>query len=182
MDTAALLRDLGKWRDSYAADARVPLAKHLAWSEAIDAFLCADLAFAQGKTAADVEALLEPALDGTIECPPALALRGLLHLERGRLTKALADAERALRLDAWEARAYYVRGRVRLERGDSEALADLDRAALLTKRSDGIILHWLAAAEVQAGKRAEALATASEAAALRPDDADIRAQIRDLKK
>jgi transglutaminase-like putative cysteine protease/tetratricopeptide (TPR) repeat protein len=181
-DTAALLRDLGKRRDSYAADARVPLAKRLAWSEAIDAFLCADLAFAEGKTAADVEALLAPALDGTIECPPALALRGLLHLERGRLSKALADAERALRLDAWEARAYYVRGRVRLERGDPEALADLDRAALLTKRGDGIILHWLAAAEAQAGQRTQALATASEAATLRPDDADIRAQIRELKK
>jgi tetratricopeptide (TPR) repeat protein len=180
-DLATLVRDLDKRRLWYLNDARVPVEKRLIWSEAVDVFLCAELAFTQGKPAVEVEALLAPALNGAVECAPAIALRGLLQLERGRLSKALADAERALGHDAWEARAYYVRGRVRHERGDLDALTDLSRAALLTKRGDGTILHWLAAAQQRAGQFALALASASEAAKLRPDDAEIRELVRELQ-
>jgi tetratricopeptide (TPR) repeat protein len=181
-DTAALLRVLGERRARYLSDARVPIQKRLVWAEAIDAFLCADVAYAQGKPAAAIETLLAAAFEHPIECASAYALRGLLHLERGRLSKALTDADRALRLDPWEARAYFVRGRVRLERADADALADLDRAALLTRRQDGTLLHWLAAAEFHAGEHALALATQREAAKLRPTDSEIHDQLREFQK
>src|SRR5437763_1272843 len=77
-----------------------------------------------------------------IDLGPAYALRGLLNLERGRLLKALPDAERALTLAPREPGGYYVRGRVRLERGDATALADLTRAEELSEHKDGLILHW----------------------------------------
>ena len=180
-DTAALLRVLGERRVRYVSDARVPIQKRLVWAEAIDTFLCAD-AYAQRKPTATIEALLAAVFEQPVECAPAYALRSLLHLERGRLTKALADADRALQLDPWEARAYFVRGRVRLERADADALADLDRAALLTRRQDGTLLHWLAAAEFHAGEHALALATQREALKLLPTDSEIHDQLREFQK
>jgi tetratricopeptide (TPR) repeat protein/transglutaminase-like putative cysteine protease len=179
---AAVVRELGELRTWYVRDSRVPLQKRLAWSTAIDAFLCADLAYQQGKSSAVVEGLLAKAFEQPVDCAPALALRGLMELERGRLVKALADAEHALKIDAWEARGYLVRGRVRLERLDERALSDLQRAAHLTRRGDAKALHWLAAAEHQAGQDAAALATQAEAAKLQPHDPEIAEQLKEFQK
>jgi tetratricopeptide (TPR) repeat protein/transglutaminase-like putative cysteine protease len=179
---AALVRKLDGRRAWLMADPRIPFARRGPWAEAIDAVLCAAWAHDSGKPAAQVEALVSDALAACPEYGPAYALRALAHLERGRLTKALADADHAVRLDPWDATGYYVRGRVRLERGDKEALADLARAALLSKRGDGWILHWLAAAQFQAGQYDKALATQTEAAQLRPQEAEIVEQLREFEK
>jgi len=71
---------------------------------------------------------------------------------------------------------------VRLDRGDAEALSDLCRAAELSRRQDGAVLHWLATAQFQGGEFDAALATQTEAATLRPEDADIAEQLRDFEK
>jgi hypothetical protein len=72
---------------------------------------------------------------------------------------------------------------VRLERGEPAlALADLDRAAQLSKRRDGVVLHWLAAAQLDLGRTQEALQTQQQAAQLRPDDEVIRQQLRDIEE
>jgi tetratricopeptide (TPR) repeat protein/transglutaminase-like putative cysteine protease len=179
---ASDVRRLADRRKEYLKDATAPAAKFAAWLSAIDIYLCADLSHRQGQTPARVEALLGGAFSQGVECAPALALRGLLHLERGKLSKALADADRALALDPWEARAYYVRGRIRLERDDAGALIDLGRAARMTERRDGWVLHWLAAAQLKAGKPLTALATQGEAAMLLSHEAEIREQLRELQK
>ena len=60
--------------------------------------ICAEQAQADGRPAKEVEALLSAALADGVEVGPGFALRGLLALERGRLSQALADAERATAL------------------------------------------------------------------------------------
>jgi tetratricopeptide (TPR) repeat protein/transglutaminase-like putative cysteine protease len=152
------------------------------WAEAVDAFLCADLAYSQGRPVGQIEALLAPALAQPMPFGPALALRGLLHLEQGRLAKALADAERALAVSPWEARAYYVHGRVLLERDHPIALLDLARAAWLSGQGDGKILHWLAAAQYRAGQRGQGLLVQRQALALLPADAEVLEQLQQLQK
>src|SRR5262249_2498232 len=157
-------------------------AKAYPWTVAVDAFLAADRAFQGGEAPQRVEALLAGAFPAGVDFGPAYALRGLLALERGRLGQALADAERAAALRPGEARAYLVRGRVRLERLEKGALADLTRAAELCRRGDGLMLHWLAAAQFQAGQRAQALATQREAVRLRPADADLAEQLQQFER
>jgi tetratricopeptide (TPR) repeat protein/transglutaminase-like putative cysteine protease len=169
-------------RQALLKELRVPPAKAYSWTVAVDAFLGADLAHRGGEPPQRVEAMLAGAFPTGVDFGPAYALRGLLALERGRLGKALADAERALALSPGEARAYLVRGRVRLERLEKDALADLARAAELSRRGDGLILHWLAAAQFQAGQRAQALATQREAVRLRPADAELAEQLRQLER
>ena len=68
------------------------------------------------------------ALPDGVALGPAYGLRGLLALEHGRLTKALADAEKAVALSPADAMGYLVRGRVRLERAADGALEDLAKA------------------------------------------------------
>ena len=113
---------------------------------------------------------------------PALALRGRLALERGKLSKAHDDAGEAIKLSPKQALGYYVRGRVRLERGRPDGLADLARAAELSARKDALILHWLAAALSQAGRYAEALTTQREAVQLRPQDPELLEQLQELER
>lgn len=149
---------------------------------AIDHFVCADHAYVNGAAPERVEALLAGAFADGIEIGPACALRGLLALEKGRLTRALTDAERAVALSASEARGYYVRGRVRLERGEAAALADLTRAVGLTKRTDAFMMHWLATALFRAGKAQEALVMQRLAARLRPQDTEMQDQLKELEK
>jgi tetratricopeptide (TPR) repeat protein len=167
----ALLEGVGP-----AADKSVP------WGVAVDAFLAADQALRAGEPAARVEKLLAGAFVLGVDLGPAYALRGLLALERGRLSKALADADRAVVLSPGESRAYLVRGRVRLERLHKDALADLAKAAKLSRRSDGEILHWLAAAQFQVGQREQALATQRAAVLLRPGDAEAAEQLRQFEQ
>src|SRR5262249_35118674 len=116
------------------------------------------------------------------EFGPALALRGLLSLEKGRLGKAAQDAENAIHLTPQEARGYYVRGRVRLEREQKGALDDLTRAAQLSGRRDGAIRHWLAAAQFHAGKTEEAVVTEQEAIKLNGHDPEFQQQLQEFQK
>jgi tetratricopeptide (TPR) repeat protein len=109
-------------------------------------------------------------------------MRGWLALEKGQLRKALADAESALKLQPTEARAHGVRGRVRLEQGNVKAaLSDLRKATELSKREDAVILHWLAAALLDAGRTKEAVETQRLALLLRPNDAELQEQLRRME-
>jgi tetratricopeptide (TPR) repeat protein/transglutaminase-like putative cysteine protease len=178
----AQLADLAGRRKALLQGAGAALEKSVPWAVAVDAFLAADLAYREGAPAAHVERLVAGAFVIGVDLGPAYALRGLLALERGRLSKALADADRAIGLSPTEARAYLVRGRVRLERLHKDALADLARAAELSGRGDGAILHWLATAQFQVGLREQALATQREAVRLRPGDAEAAEQLRHFEQ
>jgi tetratricopeptide (TPR) repeat protein len=161
--------------------AKVPKDKEEVWNEAAAQFVCAEYAWREGRPAAEVEVLLKAALPDGVALGPAYGLRGLLALERGRLTKALADAEKAVARSPSEALGFLVRGRVRLERGADGAMADLTKAVDLTGRRDATALHWLAAARFRAGQVAEALATQREAVKLRPADRELMEQLKDLE-
>jgi tetratricopeptide (TPR) repeat protein len=173
-----LVSTLTARRAALLKDARVPGEKAAAWCQALDRLVCAEQVHADGRPAKQVEALLAEALAGGVECGPAHGLRGLLALERGRLSQALADAEKAVALSPAEPRGHYVRGRVRLERGDARALADLEKAAELSRRQDGGVLHWLAAALFQAGRGKDAVVTQREALQRRPGDGELAEQLR----
>jgi tetratricopeptide (TPR) repeat protein len=180
--TRARVAALAARRKALLEELHVPPAKAYPWTVAIDAFLAAELAHEQGAAPKQVEALLAGAFGTGVDLGPAYGLRALLALERGRLGKALADAERAVALGPPEARGFLVRGRVRLERLERDALADLTRAAELSRRGDGVILHWLAAAQFQAGQREQALQTQRTAVKLRPDDAELAKQMRHFER
>ncbi|MCI0458320.1 MAG: tetratricopeptide repeat protein [Gemmataceae bacterium] len=173
---------LAERRKGLLRELKLAPAKAYPWAVAVDAFLAADHAHRAGVAPKRVEALLAGAFGAGVDFGPAYALRGELALARGQLGKALADSERALTLSPREARGYYVRGRVRLERVDRDALADLTRAAELSRRGDGVILHWLAAAQFQSGLRAQALATQREAVQLRPHDPELAEQLSTFRK
>jgi tetratricopeptide (TPR) repeat protein len=136
-----------------------------------------------------VEPLLESALAHKVELGPAYVLRGMLRLQGGRLMLALADAERAVALAPAEAGGYYVRGRVRLEREQDGALADLTRAAELSSGSmesavpgRAQALHWLAEALFRGGKADEALRYARQAVQLQPGNPELAEQLKQLEK
>jgi tetratricopeptide (TPR) repeat protein/transglutaminase-like putative cysteine protease len=153
-----------------------------AWSRAIDQCVCAERAFAAGAPRSEVEGLLAPAISDSVQLGPAYALRGLLSLDHGRLSKALADAERAVQLSPGEARGFYVRGRVRLERGRDGATEDLRKAVQLSGRNQAVELHWLATALRRQGKLEEALRCQREAVRFRPHDPELLEQLRELEK
>jgi tetratricopeptide (TPR) repeat protein len=159
-----------------------PAGRVREWAKALGALACAEDAYGVHAPAARVESLLGRALDNGPEPGPALALRGRLALDRGRLGRALADAEAALRLSPDCATAYYVRGRVRQERADAAALPDLQRAAELTSRTDAAVLHALAECLFEAGRREEALEAQRLAVKLRPADADMAEQLTRFEK
>jgi tetratricopeptide (TPR) repeat protein/transglutaminase-like putative cysteine protease len=168
-------------RDKVLKQVRGNSNKPQTWSRAADALVCAEAAHERKRGRKAVEKLLALAFAGGAEIGPAYSLRGLLALERGRLTRALADAERALVLDPRDARAYYVRGRVRFERGARGAASDLKRAADLSRRKDASILHALAAALLRGHHRKDALAAQRKAVQLRPDDQELRDQLREIE-
>ncbi len=162
-----------------------PANQSEAWNRAVDAFVCAERANEGRPTsasAAQVEKLLQVAISDGMEIGPALALRGLLALEKGRLSKAAQDAERAIHLTPKESRGFYVRGRIRFERNEPEALADLLQAAKLSRRLDPAILHWLAAAQYRAGKTDEAIASEQEGIKLNGHEPEFQEQLREFQK
>jgi tetratricopeptide (TPR) repeat protein len=169
-------------RQALLKEAHVPAGKEEAWRQAADRYLCADEAHREGQPGERVEALLKGAFDGGAELGPAYALRGLIALEKGRPARALADAEQAVKLAPEESRGYFVRGRVRLERGQADAVADLERAATLTRRQDAAVLHWLAAALSQAGRAQDALTVQREAVQRSPHDPELIEQLHELEK
>ena len=143
---------------------------------------CAEQVLAEGKSRALADALLGLSFESGAEVGPALALRARLALDRGKLTAALADAERAVALCPKYPAGYFVRGRVRLERQGEGALADLEKAASLSDRKDAEVLHALADAQFRLGRLKEAVATQREAAKLKPADAEIAEQLRQFEK
>ncbi|MBL8798836.1 MAG: DUF3857 domain-containing protein [Planctomycetia bacterium] len=173
---------LAQRRKAIQAEVKIPAAKLDAWTDAIDRLVCAEHAWTVGRPASLVAALLEPAFADSVELGPAFALRGLLALERGRLTAAQQDADRAIALAPKQPGGYHVRGRVKLERAQAGALPDLQKAADLCGRKDAAVLHWLALALDQAGKKAEALTAQQEAVKLRPEDQELAAQLKRLEK
>jgi tetratricopeptide (TPR) repeat protein len=180
--TYALLLSLTQRRIDLQKSVNLPKGKAEAGNAAIDAFVCAEYALSAEQPGDRIRSVLDGAFRDGIEIGPAFALRGQLALERGRLTAALADAERAVTLSPQEARCYFVRGRVRLERKVDGALADLSKAADLSRRKDAAMLHWLATALHRAGAHAEALAAQKEAALINPRDEEIREQLKEFEK
>jgi tetratricopeptide (TPR) repeat protein/transglutaminase-like putative cysteine protease len=173
---------LGQRREAVRQECPAPPEKAEAWNRALGSFVCAERLYENGSATSEVEKLLETVLREGREIGPALALRGLLALEKGRLAKAAPDAERAVRLSPKEARGYYVRGRVRLEREQAGALEDLAQAAQLSRRRDAAVLHWLAVAQFRAGRAEEAVATEQEAIKLNGHDPELREQLREFQK
>jgi tetratricopeptide (TPR) repeat protein len=169
-------------RQALAKGIKVPADRAEAWASALDALVGAEYGHSQGWPARRVDRLLARAFAGSAALGPAFSLRAQLALDGGRLSKALADADKALSLSPHDSQAYYVRGRVRFERGTEGALADLSRAAELTKRKDAAILHALAAALLQAHRRNDALAAQREAVKLRPGDTELMEQLRQIEQ
>ena len=157
--------------------------QRLSATHAVNRFLCAERGLAALWPREELEALTTTADNEGVEFGPLLALRAWLTLEKGQLRKALADAQAAIKLQPDEARAHLVRGRVRLEQGNSvAALSDLRKATELSQRQDPVVLHWLAAALLEVGRTQEALDTQRLALLLRPDDAELREQLRRMEK
>jgi tetratricopeptide (TPR) repeat protein len=162
-------------------DFAVKPVKAEARNRALDAFVCAELALEENRPAIVVAGLLDKVFQEKIDLGPAYALRGLIAIDKGRLRTALADAEKAIALGPKEPLGFLVRGRVRLERGESSAMADLEQAAALSQRKNATILHWLAAAQQQAGQHADALASQRQAVILRPRDPELLRQLKQFE-
>jgi tetratricopeptide (TPR) repeat protein len=125
--------------------------------------------------------LAESALADVPTFGPALALRAQGFLEKGKLTRALEDAEKAIAAGPPDPQAHFVRGRVLLERGKpAEAAAELAKATELSGRTDPAALSALADALAETGKIPEALASARAALKLRPTDEELAAQVKRL--
>jgi transglutaminase-like putative cysteine protease len=180
--TAERVRGVLIRRQNLDKVAPAPMGKEKEWAEALDAVACAEDALANGELAARLESLRERACAGTPVPGPALALRGRFSLEHGKLQAALADAEHAIRLSANDAAGYYVRGRVRQERGSPGALDDLRQAASLSNRGNPDVLHALADSLFQAGRVDEAVAAQKEAVKLKPRDRDMIEQLGRFEK
>jgi tetratricopeptide (TPR) repeat protein len=157
---------------------KVPAGKADIYSRAVVALVLAEHAYHSGASARVVAKRLAGAFPRGVELGPAYGFRGRLNLESGRLTKALADAQRALTLGSEDANGYYVRGRVRFERGTAGAIADLTRAAEVSHHKDPAVLQALAAALLRDHRRDDALAAQREAIKLKPEDPEIQEQLR----
>jgi tetratricopeptide (TPR) repeat protein/transglutaminase-like putative cysteine protease len=147
---------------------------------AADKFVCAEHLHNTGRMPERVTALLGEALAGDAPLGPAYGLRAMLNVDRGRLTRALPDAEKAVQLAPGDFRGYFARGRVLFERGSGGAVADLQKAVDLSKHADAAALHACAAALAQAGKRTEAAVLQREAVKLRPEVAEYQEQLGEL--
>jgi tetratricopeptide (TPR) repeat protein len=144
--------------------------------------LCAERGLDERWPREQVERLVNEAANEGLEYAPALALRAFLALEKGQLRKAIADADAAIKLQPKHVRALVARGRARLEQGNmNSALSDLRRATEFSKREDPMILHWFAAALLDAGRTKEAVETQRLALLLRPNDAELQEALRRME-
>lgn len=146
--------------------------------EWVDRYVCAEALYQQGQRDAAM-ALLGKVLAHKNDFGPALGLRALLHLESGRLTKALADAEQAIKFAPDEALGHHVRGRIKLERSQP-ATNDLRKAVELSQQRDGPMLYWLAVVLAQEGRPNDARPLAEAALKLLPNDADTQELLKKL--
>jgi tetratricopeptide (TPR) repeat protein/transglutaminase-like putative cysteine protease len=159
-----------------------PPGRETEWDRALDCLACAEFARTRARPVADVEQYLAGAFVGSDGPAPAFALRAWLALDTGKLARAAADAERALALSPQEATGFFVRGRVRLERNETGAMEDLEKAAELTGWHNADFLHGLADGLFRAGKTDRALAVQREAARLKPADRGIAEQLAVFEK
>jgi tetratricopeptide (TPR) repeat protein len=160
----------------------IPPGKEGVYGEALDALACAEESYQHRAGIARVEALLAPACKPGLLVGPAFALRGRLFLDRGKLKRALAEAEQAIKASPRDAGGYLVRGRVRLERKEAGALGDLEKAAELSGRKDADVLSALAEALAGAGRFPDAITAQKEAVKLRPKDSEMAEQLAALEK
>jgi tetratricopeptide (TPR) repeat protein len=161
---------------------RIPAGKESEYAAALDALACAEEAYHNAAPEKRIRSFLDPACKPTLAIGPALALRGRLALERGKLRLALADATRAIELSPADPLGYLVRGRVRLERTEASALADLEKAAELSSRKDADVLQALAEALAAAGRYGDAIKAQKAAIELRPKDQELADQLVALEK
>jgi tetratricopeptide (TPR) repeat protein len=144
---------------------------------AADKFACAEHFYTLGQVPDRVGTLLGEVLADERPVGAAYGLRAMLAVDRGRLTKGLPDAEKAIQLAPTDFRGYLARGRVLFERGNSSALADLEKAVDLSKHKDAAALHAFALGLAQAGKRKDASAAQREAVQLRPNVVEYQEQL-----
>ena len=177
------MRQLEARRKALDTLAPTPKGKAKEWSAALDALICAEWARTEGKkTNKQIESLFKSVITLDEEPGPVLALRGRLALNEGKLAKALANADQAITRSPLDAQGWYVRGRVRMERGHEQALADLTKAAQLSDRKDADILHALADALFRAGRLDQALTAQRAAVLLKPQDSEMVEQLTALEK
>jgi tetratricopeptide (TPR) repeat protein len=169
-------------RDKLLVQWNAPKEQQATATRVVSRYVCAERGVAERWPREQLERLIEAASGEGLKYAPLLALRGWLTLEKGQLRKALADADAAIKLQPTEARAFLVRGRVRLEQGKGMAsLNDLRKATELSKSADALVLHWFAAALLDAGRTKEAVETQRLALLLRPDDVELRDQLRRME-
>jgi tetratricopeptide (TPR) repeat protein len=180
--TCELVRALVQRRDELSRESPPPEGKQTAWVEALGYVVCAEQLLRDGKSETEVDRLANLAGRIKSDLGPVCALRARLDLDRGRLARALDQAEKAIRLTPSQPGGYYVRGRVRLERANAGALADLEKAAELSKQDDPDVLAALATALAQAGRLPEAVAAQRKAVKGRPADVQLAEQLDTLEK
>lgn len=159
-----------------------PIEQKASAIRVVNRCLCAERGLQENWPREQVEKLINEAAKEELEYAPLLAIRAFVLLEKGQLRKAIADADAAIKLQPNEARAFTARGRARLEQGNiNGALSDLRKATEFSKREDPMILHWFAAALLDAGRTQEAIDTQRLALLLRPNDAELMAQLRRME-
>jgi tetratricopeptide (TPR) repeat protein len=146
---------------------------------AVAALVCAEWTRAAGFAEDKVMRLLTRSLSSGVKLGPAHALRGRLALGRGELSRALTEAEQAVRLSPEDAGGYLVRGKVRLEREQAGALEDLEKAVHLSAGADPDALYWLAQALDRANRQEEALVMLRRALAVKPKAQPWREQLKE---
>jgi tetratricopeptide (TPR) repeat protein len=170
-------------RDKLLAQWKVEKEQQAAARRIVSRYVSAERGLAERWPHAQLEKLVESAATDKLDFGPMLAVRGWLLLEKGQLRKAIADADAAIKLQPSDARAFLVRGRARLEQANVKlALSDLRKATELSQREDAIVLHWFAAALLDAGRTKEAVETQRLALLLRPNDVELQDQLRRMEK
>jgi tetratricopeptide (TPR) repeat protein/transglutaminase-like putative cysteine protease len=170
-------------RDRLLAQWKIDKEQEAAASRIVGRYVCAERGLAERWPHGQIDKLVESASADKLEYGPMLAVRGWLLLEKGQLRKAIAAADAAIKLQPSDARAFLVRGRARLEQANvQQALSDLRKATELSRREDAIVLHWFAAALLDAGRAKEAVETQRLALLLRPNDAELQDQLRRMEK
>jgi tetratricopeptide (TPR) repeat protein len=151
---------------------------------ALGAVACAEYVQQHGSLGSSIEEIIAAA--PAVDAGPVLAWKAYMAIRRGRLIAALPDAEKAVAASPTYALGWYVRGRIRMERGTPGAIPDLSRAAELTQRKDADVLQALAEALYRGGKFKEAVTVQRVAVQLRPTDAELKEQLavyeRDAEK
>jgi tetratricopeptide (TPR) repeat protein len=173
---------LVKRRDKTLADWDAGKEQPDAARRIVNRCLCAERGIAERWPPEQIERLLQDVSNDRLDYSPYATLRAWLALEHGQIRTAITYADAAIKLEPSYFQAFLVRGRARLEQGKiNGALSDLRKATELSKREDGIVLHWFAAALLDAGRVQEAVETQRLALLLRPNDVELQDQLRRLE-